>query len=267
MAITKGSEGKDKGNNKSAAKAESETVETNKSESAEPKTESDKAAGENITPDLIAQFEAMQMQLNKLTKENIELSKKTEDDIIEDSLLEDYLNDPAVFFAFTYKYGVYSYKRMNKEMIPPNGAIRFKTLLRYNKKNSSNRGAETISISQAVCRSRREAEFLRRSPEYGIKFFEDINDVKSVDVSLAEKMSEANSRINSMNDYQVIERAKAEGIAMSNDIIYLRKTLVEKLAKAALTKEEDRRIKTVKDLAKSTPESKTLASAEQTNTY
>lgn len=268
MAVSKSKDVKSKGNNEKASKSEVAAEQTNKSESAGTKTESDKLlASENITSEFIEQFKTMKAQLDKLTSENIELSKKSKEDIEEDSLIEDYLEVPAVFFAFTYKYSVYSYKRMNKEMLPPNGGIRFKTMLRYNKKNSSNRGVETISISQAVCRSKKEAEYLRRSPEYNIKFFENINDAKSVDVSLAEKMSEANSRISSMNDYQVIERAKAEGINMSDDILYLRKELVSRMAKVALTADKKRKTQTIKELAQTTPEARTLANAENTDTY
>ena len=80
-------------------------------------------------------------------------------------------------------------------------------------------------------------------------------------------MSEANSRISSMNDYQVIERAKAEGINMSDDILYLRKELVGRMAKVALTADKNRRTQTIKELAQTTPENRTLADAPPTNTY
>ena len=267
MAVKKGNEDKGKGNSKFAPEVENTETHTNKSESAETKTESDKPTGENITTEFIEQFKTMKAQLDKLTAENVELSKKTKEEIEENSLLDDYLDEPAVFFAYTNRYSVYSYKRLNKETLPPSGGIRFKPLLRYNRKNSSNRGAETISISQAVCRSRKEAEYLRKSPEYNIKFFENINDAKSVDVSLAEKMSEANARISAMNDYQVIERAKAEKINMSDDILYLRKELINKMAKEALSIDKSRRTQTIKELAQSTPKNRVLTNAENTDTY
>lgn len=156
--------------------------------------------------------------------------------------VEDYLEEPAVFFAFSSTYGIYGDKRYNKEVLPPrNEAIRFEKLYRY-KKNSGGggRGNTVISVSQAVVRSKATAEWLRDHSLFGIKVFEDAGKAQNVNVTLAEKMAEMNSVVTTMSDHDVIQRATREEIPISSgDISLLRKQLVRKLAEGALKNEKN----------------------------
>lgn len=155
--------------------------------------------------------------------------------------VEDYLEVPAVFFSFSFWYGIYSDKRYNREVLPPRKEpIIFKQLYRWKKKSSS-RGVEVVSISQATVRSKSTAEWLRNHSLFNIKFFENIQTAQNVNVTLAEKMAEMNGMISSLNDHQVIERAQREGMPIvHSDVQTLRKELIQKLAEHAL-KEEKRR--------------------------
>jgi len=152
---------------------------------------------------------------------------------------EDYLDTPAVFFAFSCWYGVYGDKRYGREVTPPRDQpIIFEKLYRYSKKTGG-RTAEMVSVSQATIRSKSMAEWLRNHSLFGIKFFEDMGKAQNVNVTLAEKMSEMNNVVNRLNDHSVIERCKREGITVATgDLMELRKILTRKLAEQALKNEK-----------------------------
>jgi hypothetical protein len=156
--------------------------------------------------------------------------------------VDDYLEEPAVFFAFSSRYGIYGDKRYNKEVLPPRGeAIRFEKLYRYKKSSGSGaRGNTVISVSQAVVRSKATAEWLREHSLFGIKVFEDAGKAQNVNVTLAEKMAEMNAVVTTMSDHDVIQRATREDVPISSgDIGLLRKQLVRKLAEGALKNEKN----------------------------
>lgn len=151
-------------------------------------------------------------------------------------ILEDYMEYPAVFFSFSSEYAIHSDKRSGKESFPPNREfVKFKKLYRYSRKGAG-RAVETVAVSQATIRSKATTEWLRKHSLFGIKFFENINDVKSVDVTLAEKMAESAARVSGMSDMQVIERCKSEGMGVHSDLDKLRKELIQKLAKQSIQK-------------------------------
>jgi hypothetical protein len=162
-------------------------------------------------------------------------------DYDEDNPVEDFLEQPAVFFAFSTTYSIFGDKRKNRESLPPRDEpVKFEKLYRYQKPSSGGkRGSEVITVSQAVIRSKSTAEWLRGHTLFGIKFFENINKAQNVNVTLAEKMSEMNGVVMNMNDHAVIERAKREQIPItSGDISLLRKQLVRKLAEDAIKREK-----------------------------
>lgn len=155
---------------------------------------------------------------------------------------EDYLDSPAVFFAFSCWYGVYGDKRYGREVTPPrNQPIIFEKLYRYSKKTGG-RTAEMVSVSQATIRSSSMADWLRSHSLFGIKFFEDMGKAQNVNITLAEKMSEMNNVVNRLNDHAVIERCTREGITVATgDLMELRKVLTRKLAEEALKNEKHQR--------------------------
>ena len=155
---------------------------------------------------------------------------------------EDYLDSPAVFFAFSCWYGVYGDKRYGREVTPPrNKPIIFEKLYRYSKKTGG-RTAEMVSVSQATIRSSSMADWLRSHSLFGIKFFEDMGKAQNVNITLAEKMSEMNNVVNRLNDHAVIERCTREGITVATgDLMELRKVLTRKLAEEALKNEKHQR--------------------------
>jgi hypothetical protein len=169
--------------------------------------------------------------LFELKGELAELKAKETRNFEEDEeydLLEDYLEVPAVFFCFSQEFNVHADVRQGRESLPPLGFVKFKPLYRYHRKNS--RGVDVIAVSQCIIRSKAQSDWLRRHTRFGIKFFENIDDVKSVNTVLAEKMSEYSGMVSRMSDHQVIQRAQQITLPVHSDIEQLRKELIQKLA-------------------------------------
>lgn len=193
-----------------------------------------------ITVDQLGQEDLMAM-LGELRAELDEL-KKSETRAFEDdeyNAVDDYLEVPAVFFCFSQQFNIHADKRRGKESLPPLGFVKFKPLYRYYRKNE--RGVDVISVSQAVIRSKEQADWLREHTRFNIKFFENINDVESVDTTLAEKMAEHSGRVGRMSDLQVIEKCKAIGVPVHADLVKLRKELIQDLAENDIKKKENKK--------------------------
>lgn len=152
------------------------------------------------------------------------------------SLQDDWLENPVVFFAFSYQFSVHGDMRRGVETIPPQGAIRFKPVIRTKRK----RGKETqvISVSSVVVHSKEVVDYLRSHTQYGILFFENVESAMNVDATWAQKMVEAQTSISRLSDIQVISRAQQEGIAVSQSPEDMRRQLVEKMAKRSIEQHE-----------------------------
>ncbi len=151
-------------------------------------------------------------------------------------LQDDWLENPVVFFAFSYQFSIHGDMRRGVETIPPQGAIRFKPVIRTKRK----RGKETqvISVSSVVVHSKEVVDYLRSHTQYGILFFENVESAMNVDATWAQKMVEAQTAISRLSDIQVISRAQQEGIAVSQSPEDMRRQLVEKMAKRSIEQHE-----------------------------
>jgi hypothetical protein len=151
-------------------------------------------------------------------------------------LQDDWLENPVVFFAFSYQFSIHGDMRRGIETIPPQGAIRFKPVIRTKRK----RGKETqvISVSSVVVHSKEVVDYLRSHTQYGILFFENVESAMNVDATWAQKMVEAQTSISRLSDIQVISRAQQEGIAVSQSPEDMRRQLVEKMAKRSIEQHE-----------------------------
>ena len=95
-------------------------------------------------------------------------------------------------------------------------------------------------MSCCILRSKKEAEWVRNHTLFGIKYFESTKDAQSVDRIFADKLVEASNMLNGMSQFEVIERAKAEQLAITPDVDEVRKRLsyhiAEKSMKSVSTK-------------------------------
>lgn len=216
---------------------------------AEKDMDSDIAVGDakTLTPDILKDSMKLIEKLSKEVEELKQQNKKINSTLSEegfdtDDPVEDYLDVPVVFFSFSSSYAIFSDKRYGRESLPPRSEpIKFKKLYRYQRNAGGKRGLEVVSVSQAVINSKATVEYLREHSLYGIKFFESIAKAQDVDVTLAEKMSEMNSVVSSMNDHQAIERCKREGIEiLTSDVRELRRKLIHKMAMDAIKRDKER---------------------------
>lgn len=174
-------------------------------------------------------------QINKL-KLNKDKEALNEDLDYVNELQEDWLENPVVFFAFSYQFSIHGDRRRGMEEIPPHGAIKFKPVIRTKRK----KGKETqvISVSSVIIHSKAVVDYLRSHTQYGILFFENVESAMNVDATWAQKMVEAQNSISRLSDVQVISRAQQEGLPVTQSPENMRRQLVEKMAKRSLDQHE-----------------------------
>lgn len=185
-----------------------------------------------------AEERMMNMFKSQMSKMSLDKDKKELDADLTyvQELQEDWLENPVVFFAFSYQFSIHGDMRRGVEAIPPQGAIRFKPVIRTKRK----RGKETqvISVSSVVVHSKEVVDYLRSHTQYGILFFENVESAMNVDATWAQKMVEAQTAISRLSDIQVISRAQQEGIPVSQSPEDMRRQLVEKMAKRSIEQHE-----------------------------
>lgn len=174
-------------------------------------------------------------QINKLKLDKDKSVLDADLDYVQ-NLQEDWLENPVVFFAFSYQFSIHSDMRRGVEEIPPHGAIRFKPVIRTKRK----KGKETqvISVSSVIVHSKEVVDYLRNHTQYGILFFENVESAMNVDATWAQKMVEAQTSISRLSDVQVISRAQQEGLAVTQSPEDMRRQLVEKMAKRSIEQHE-----------------------------
>lgn len=152
-------------------------------------------------------------------------------------ILEDYLEEPVSFFSYLTSYSIHGDIRHGKESLPPNGAIKFKPLFRS--KRNTPRGIVVISTSVVKIQSKSQLDWLRKSPLFGVTFFETPKDTLTVDPSFADMIVQSSQEVGRMNDYTVISRCEAMGIPKTTDLDLMRKKLTEKLAESKKSRLEN----------------------------
>ena len=145
--------------------------------------------------------------------------------------VEDYLDVPSTFFCYSFSYTLFGDVKFGRQVKSPYGTpVKFKPLYRYKRKGSTRFDNATVSVSVATIRSKQELEWLRSHSLFGIKFFEKIGDAQNADVTFSEKVVETSNRLNSMSQFEVIERAKVEGLRVTDDVDDIKRRLCFHLA-------------------------------------
>lgn len=175
---------------------------------------------------------------NQLNKIKMSSAKQELDDTISyvADLEDDWLEKPVVFFAFSLNFSIHGDKKRGLESLPPNGAIKFKPLIRTRRKKG--RDVQVVSVSSVKVQSKSELEYLRGHSQYGIAFYENMESAMNVDSTWAQKMVEAQQSISKLNDMQIIARAKQEGITISQSPESMRRQLVELTAKRSISQQD-----------------------------
>jgi hypothetical protein len=170
-------------------------------------------------------------QITKL-KEVAKRSPLEEDLDYVAELEDDWLDQPVVFFAFSFNFSIHGDKKRGVEDTPPHGPIRFEPLIRTKRKGQ--RGTQVVSVSSVKVQSKQTVEYLRSHSQFGIAFYENIGSAMNVDSTWAQKMIEAQQSISRLSDMQIIARAKQEGISVTQSPEGMRKQLIELQAKRSI---------------------------------
>lgn len=196
----------------------------------------------------------MQADIEKLSK-----SRATSEDEDEQDAIDDYQEDVSVFFCFSDWHGIYTDKRRGKEILPPNGPIKFDGVYRWRKRFGND--WKVVSVSQFSTHSKSEIEYLKKHTEFNIKFFENIDTVKNLDATFAQKHLEQHGIVSRMTDLGVIERSKTEGLAIRNgDLDELRRELTTALTNKAIEGDKAFTIKTRLQNDGTNPETRSIPS-------
>tara|TARA_R100000995_G_scaffold84922_1_gene65885 strand:- start:7535 stop:8320 length:786 start_codon:yes stop_codon:yes gene_type:complete len=179
----------------------------------------------------------LQAKINRLEAK----ASSSNEESLEPSVEDDYLEDPVMFFSYGSTWRVYGDKRRGKIVhAPVDGGIKFSKAYRYERRTAARRGMEIVSVCSVTVQSKALVKWLREHTLFGVKFFESISDASSVDVTFAEKMTEINHMVSNMSDMQAVERARMEGVNTNTpDIDLVRKQLVEKLTRKDLNAESN----------------------------
>ena len=161
----------------------------------------------------------------------------TEDESYMKEIEDDWLDQPVVFFAYSFNFSIHGDKKRGELTTPPHGAVKFKPLIRTKRKKGKQ--TEVVSVSSVKVQSKAEVEYLRNHSQYNIAFYENMESALNVDSMWAQKMIEAQQSISRLSDMQMIQRAKAEGIPVTDKPEAMRRQLVEITAKRAI-KQHDR---------------------------
>jgi hypothetical protein len=168
-------------------------------------------------------------RLNKLKTTADVINESVNDEEYINNLSNDWMEEPATFFVFSSTYGLYGDKVKGKFTAPPHGAIKFSNVIRTRQRTSN--GEKIISVSSCKVHSKATAEYIRSCSAFGFEIFEDMDSIKNIDATWAQKLVESSNVVSNFSDQAVIARCKQEGIQMSTDITGLRRELTTLLAK------------------------------------
>jgi len=143
-------------------------------------------------------------------------------------LIDDYVEEPVIFFGFTCGLGIWGDKSMGQITYPPNGKIQFTLIVRS--KRLTHKGVQVVSVSHFASNSKKEIEYLRNHSKFGIQFFENKEDIKAMDYTVATRLAESSNIVNTLSDIQMIARCKLENIQITNDPKVMRMQLTKVLA-------------------------------------
>lgn len=159
---------------------------------------------------------------------------------LDDFDTDDVLPEPVMFFTYSIGYMVMDdVKQGHAIRTPYNRPFKFTHLFRYERIGSRDK-KEFMMVSVCKVSSKKELEWLQRHSLYGVKFFEDIRNVRSIDVEMQERLVEASGEISRLNDHEIVQRALGEGIAASTDINKMKRSLIQAIAQKRIQEKSNR---------------------------
>lgn len=160
--------------------------------------------------------------------------------------VNDVLPEPVMFFTYSIGYMIMDdVKQGHAIRTPYSRPFKFTHLFRYEKIGARDK-KEFMMVSVCKISSKKELDWLQRHSLYGVKFFEDIRNVKTIDVEMQERLVEASNEIARLSDHEVVQRALAEGVAPGTDVSRMKRSLIQAIAQKRV-EEKNTRVQTAYD--------------------
>lgn len=158
-------------------------------------------------------IETLVKALNKVNPDNNKKFTKTE---YRDPEPGDLLEEPVVFWAQGFQYVIGDDVDKSGRPIPaPLGVIDFRAISSQKRQNGKEQNI--LITSKHVCQSKKELEFLRNHSFYGIRFFENVRDIDSVDIKYAALIAKYSQGLRNMDAVRVFQQARDLKIGITTD--------------------------------------------------
>jgi len=152
----------------------------------------------------------------------------------------DVLEIAATFFTYSIGYLIMDDSKQGHPIRTPfNRPFRFHHLYRHERLGDRSK-KEYLMVSVCKVSSKRELEWLRKHSLCGIKFFEDIKNVRGINVEMQEKLVEASNEISRLSEHEIVQRALVEGVAPDTNVSEMRKRLIQTLAQRRVKESSQR---------------------------
>lgn len=241
MAVTKDSEKSEKDTEK-AAKNEPVNQEEKKEETVTLTiSQIDKLIDARLkerTSSASGASELVELLTQALGKQNNQKIEKFDKAKYHDPEPGDLLEKAVVFWSQGFQY-VIGDDRKNGLAIPaPLGVVDFKA--QSSKRKQNGKEQQMLILCKHVCLSKKELAFLRNHTMYGIRFFEKVDDVESVDVRYATLIASYAQGLRNMDAIRVFDTARHLQIPITTDNPdTMRVVLAQHYAKADVERSEE----------------------------
>lgn len=221
---------------KEDSQVEEQNVQSQVESTDSPFKEDDVKVAETVQEPAIplSQVEKMMNEIRAEFKREISLSQsKSELDknqAVSEELVDDWMDIPVAFFSFTNSYSLHGYYKLGKEYLPPNKkAIKFKNIIRK-KSSGGARGTSVVCVSMVKINSKKQLEFMRNSPYFGITFHESMDAAMNIDANYAQILIDTSQYISRMDEYTIIEKCRAAGLPVTTDLAAMRQELTKHIS-------------------------------------
>lgn len=141
----------------------------------------------------------------------------------------DLLDESAVFWSYGHSFSIHSEARNGHNILPPFGKpIRFEHS--WTDFKGSGRDKTVLKVCVFKTDSKKVSEWIRRSPLFKNRIFENIKSVANIDMYFANKLAEAASTISGLEPQEVLRRAQNRNIEITGNFDDIRNKLIQDLA-------------------------------------
>jgi hypothetical protein len=148
--------------------------------------------------------------------------------------LEDTLEVPAIFFAHNATTAIYDDSRKGSTTQIPYGRVKFEKWYRVHDTSGNSGKGVTTTMCVATVFSKSQAEYIRNHSLFGIKFFENIQEVRSISKDYNDRLVEAYNQVNRLTEHQLLQKLLEYDIRQTTmELVVEKRKLAIKMAEQA----------------------------------